>query len=265
VTEGYCVWVYAVGEDVDPGGLIGVGGGAVRPVAAAGLVAVVGSVPPEEFGQAALRRNLEDLEWLEQTARAHHAVIEAVAKDRTVVPMRLATVYTSDEGVADMLRARAADLRQALARMTGHGEWGVKAYLATQPEKPRVVEDDGQQGPGAAYLKRRRAELAARQDTRQQALASAEAIYRELENLAASARLYPPQPPEITGQSNVMVLNAAYLVPDDRADDFARAVTDLATRHPSVQLAFTGPWPPYSFTGRAQTQGGPEEETEEEK
>ena len=36
---------------------------------------------------------------------------------------------------------------------------------------------------------------------------------------------------------------------DERTDEFAAAVTSLADRHPSIQLALTGPWPAYSFTG----------------
>jgi hypothetical protein len=259
-----CVWVYAVGDDAAPDGvigLIGLAGRPVRPVTAHGLAAVVGDVPAGEFGQDALRRNLEDLEWLERTARTHHAIIETVAKEHTVVPMRLATVYSSDEAVAGMLEERAADFRAALTRIKGRAEWGVKAYATTQPEQ-RQSEGGRSEGgrtrtdeSGAAYLKRRRAELAARQDTRQQALASADAIYAELGRLAVAARQYPLQSPEMTGRPASMVLNAAYLVPDDRADDFADAVTGLAARHPAVQLALTGPWPPYSFV----TQPEPEE------
>jgi hypothetical protein len=250
VTSDNCVWVYAVADDIDPAGLIGIGGAAVRRVAEAGLAAVVSSVPSGQFGEAALRRNLEDMSWLEQTARAHHAVIEAVAKERTAVPMRLATVYTSDDGVAEMLRDRAADLRQALAKITARGEWGVKIYLAKDQAPDRQPEKAQDEKPGAAYLKRRKAELNARQDARQQALTSAEAIYHELSRLADAARTYPPQSPEIAGSPTSMVLNAAYLVPDDRADDFAAAVTGLAAKHPSVQLSLTGPWPPYSFVSQ---------------
>jgi gas vesicle protein GvpL/GvpF len=260
VTEGPCVWVYGVSDDAAPaftGGPIGVGGSAVRPVSAAGLTAIVGSVAQSEFGEAALRRNLEDLEWLERTARAHHEVIETVAKERTVVPMRLATVYSSDEAAAGMLRERVADLRQALTRLAGCSEWGVKAYVARPDDGA-----DGQQpetgdpasGPGAAYLRRRRAQLAAHRDARQEALASAQAVHDELERLAASARLYPSQSPEIAGHSGSMVLNAAYLVPDDRAEEFAAAVTELAARHGALQLTLTGPWPAYSFVGRDETE-----------
>jgi hypothetical protein len=260
VTESPCVWIYAIADDAAPpytGGQIGVGGGAVRPLLAAGLTALVGSVVRSEFGEAALRQNLEDLEWLERTARAHHEVIETVAKERPVVPMRLATVYSSDEAAAGMLRERATDLRQALIRLTGRSEWGVKAYVAMPDDGA-----DGQQpetgdpsaGPGAAYLSRRRAQLAARRDARQEAVASAQAVHAQLDRLSASARLYPPQSPEMTGHSGSMVLNAAYLVADDRAEEFGAAVTELAARHGALQLTLTGPWPAYSFVGRDGTQ-----------
>lgn len=254
-----CVWVYAIADDAGPpfaGGLIGVGGGAARPVRTMGLMAIAGSVAQSEFDEAALRRNLEDLDWLEQTARAHHEVIETVAKERTVVPMRLATVYSSDDAVAAMLQERAADLRKALARLTGRSEWGVKAYLAAPADQAdgQESEPDGKAlGPGAAYLRRRRAQLAARQDARQEALASAQALHAELDRLSVAARLYPPQPPEIAARSASMVLNAAYLVADEQAGQFEAAVTELAARHRSLQLTLTGPWPAYSFVGQDET------------
>jgi Gas vesicle synthesis protein GvpL/GvpF len=259
VTDSPSVWIYAVTDDAAPaftGGQIGVGGDVVRPVIAAGLTAIIGSVARSEFGEAALRQNLEDLEWLERTARAHHEVIETVAKERTVVPMRLATVYSSDEAAAGMLRERVADLRQTLTRLAGCSEWGVKGHVAMPDDHAdgQQPEADGPSvGLGAAYLRRRRAQLAARQDARQEAVASAQAVHTELGRLAASARLYPPQSPEIAGHSGLMVLNAAYLVADDQAEEFGAAVTELAARHGALQLTLTGPWPAYSFTGRNET------------
>lgn len=44
-----------------------------------------------------------------------------------------------------------------------------------------------------------------------------------------------------------MVLNAAYLVDDDRADDFRAAVRRLGEARPRIRLRLTGPWAPYSF------------------
>jgi hypothetical protein len=77
-------------------------------------------------------------------------------------------------------------------------------------------------------------------------------VYAELCRFSVSARLYPPQAPEITGHSASMVLNAAYLVADERAAEFGAAVTELAAGHPSLQVALTGPWPAYSFAGQSE-------------
>lgn len=252
MAESGWVWVYGVvGRAMSGDGAIGVGGSPVRMITAAGLTAIVGDVGEVEYGAAALRRNLEDLDWLARTARAHHAVLATAAEQGPVVPMRLATLYTSDAGVADMLRERADDLRSALGLIRARSEWGVKAYASSsapagedeRPADPRAA------GAGAAYLRRRGAQLTASKHARQEAVASASAVYNELSQFAVSSRLYPPQAPDLAGQSTPMILNAAYLVADERAGEFTAAVADLTARHRSVELAMTGPWPAYSFVG----------------
>jgi hypothetical protein len=253
--DGRCLWLYAVaaGDPGPPGGdVTGVGGGQVRVVRAAGLTAIVEDVSQLEFGAAALRRNLEDLDWLDRAARAHHMVISAAAGRGPVVPMRLATVYSRDESVTGTLRERAADLYEALGRLRARSEWGVKAYAAEpDPSSADPADPAASQGhrPGAAYLQRRRTQLAASKNLLATATASARIVHAELERVSVSARLYPPQPARLAGQRATMVMNAAYLVADERADEFAVAVTGLTARHQDVRLTLTGPWPAYSFVG----------------
>jgi Gas vesicle synthesis protein GvpL/GvpF len=249
------VWLYAVtdvelpADGLTGSDLTGVGGEAVRPVRVAELTAVVSDVARAEFGETALRRNLEDLDWLGKTAREHHAVIEAVAGQGPVVPMRLATVYDSDARLAGELTERAADLHRALTRVRSSHEWGVRGHVSEPTDSQPA--DERSMSPGAAYLQRRRTQLNARENARREATRSAQAVYDELSRLAAGARLYPPQSPELTGQSAAMVLNAAYLVADDRSGEFQDQLTELARRHPALQLTLTGPWPAYSFVGEA--------------
>jgi hypothetical protein len=258
------LWVYAVAEHPFEAGLgevAGLGGTPVRAISAAGLTAVVGDVPLSEFGEVALHRNLEDMGWLEATARAHHRVIEAVAEQVPVIPMQLATVYVGDASVAALLTARQADLRDALQRTSGRQEWGVKAYAA-QPAGSAATREPaarasgppaGSGGPpagsGAAYLRRRRTELTAQRDARREVAASAEMVHAALSELATEVRLHPPQDEKLSGTRAPMLLNAAYLLEDTRGGDFAAAVTALAERLPNLRLELTGPWPPYSFTG----------------
>lgn len=262
--DGGWVWMYGVaGHDLDAlaDDVTGVDGARPRTITAAGLTAIVGDVADRDYGETALRRNLEDLDWLARTARAHHAVLEAVAERGPVVPMRLTTLFASDAGVTSTLSERADDFREALSLISERSEWGVKAY-AVKPAGP--AEESGRAaggpegpaaGPGAAYLQRRRAQLTASKDARTEALASARTVYAELSRFAVSSRLYPPQAPDLAGQQTPMVLNAAYLVADERADEFAAVMTDLTARHRFVQLTLTGPWPAYSFVGEGDGPG----------
>jgi Gas vesicle synthesis protein GvpL/GvpF len=232
--------------------LTGVGGGKLHLVAAGGLTAVAETVSLAEFGETALRRNLEDLTWLEATARAHHRVIDALASQVQLVPLRLATVYREDGSVQAMLAEHGPRLRAVLSRTASRAEWGVKAYAAQQPPAARAEDraDSRQAAPtagsGAAYLRRRRDELTASQQRRQDAMVSAQHVHAALVRLAADARLHPPQSPELTGSNSAMILNAAYLIDDQRAAGFRQAVDDLRRRLP-LRLELTGPWPPYSF------------------
>src|SRR5258708_14564510 len=95
MTEPRGVWVYAVCDDMaakDLGQLTGVGGELVRGISAHGLTAVAGDVPLAEFGESALRRNLDDVTWREATAKPHHHVIDVLAQRGPLVPIRLATL-----------------------------------------------------------------------------------------------------------------------------------------------------------------------------
>jgi Gas vesicle synthesis protein GvpL/GvpF len=249
-------WVYAVTDRYparDLSCLTGVAGAAVRAAAAAGLTALVSDVDLTEFGAEPLRRNLEDLAWLERIARAHHHVVDTLWGLASVLPMRLATVYTSKVAMAAALAARQAELEDALTRVRGRVEWGVKAYplTLTPDDDPATAgpASRGGDGAGLAYLKRRRDQLTARQRSWQDAVRSARSVHGELRRPAAEARLHPPQSPRLSGNRAAMVLNASYLVGQDSQPVFTSAVAEAAARHRGLRLELTGPWPPYSFAG----------------
>ncbi|MEH0969687.1 GvpL/GvpF family gas vesicle protein [Micromonospora sp. CPCC 205546] len=243
------VWLHGVVRDVDAALLattVGMDGAAVRAVRATGLVAVVSTAPLTEYGEEALRRNLEDLTWLERAARTHHAVVAALSRAGAVVPARLATVHHDEARVAEQLTARRVELTAVLDRLAGNDEWGVKGYVVPGAT-PRPVESAGSGGAGAAYLRRRRAQLTAREQGQRIAADAADAVHEALAGEAVAARRHPPQDRRLSGAPTAMVLNGAYLVGRDATTGFRRLVDALAGRHPEIRLELTGPWPPYSF------------------
>jgi hypothetical protein len=250
------MWLHAVTRGFDPArlaGVTGVGGAPVRAVGAAGLVALVAPVDLAEYGEEALRRNLEDLAWLESVAREHHGVADAVSRLGPAVPARLATVYRDEDRVRTMLAQRRDAFAAVLDRVAGRIEWGVKAYAATGA--PTEGSDQGSTGPspartggaGTSYLRRRRAQLLASEVAQQAAADGAEGVHRALVPHAEAARRHPPQDRRLSGVADWMVLNGAYLVAAKRAGEFADRVNALAERYRAVRLELTGPWPPYSF------------------
>ena len=263
-TERRGLWIYAICRQIDETSLqslVGVGGAAVTAVTASGLTAVAESVGLDEFGEQALRANLEDMGWLEATARAHHAVIDAVARRTPVVPMRLATVYSGEAGVQAMLTARSAEIFGVLDRITSRSEWGVKAFAVAGSRDDAAGSAgaaDRSAGSGAAYLRRRRDALSAQQQGRRQAVVDAERVHDGLSKISVAARLHAPQASQLTGTAEPMVLNAAYLTGDRQDETIRQAVTGLAEQCSAVRLELTGPWPPYSF---ADMRGRPDDDT----
>lgn len=248
-SPGVGVWLHGVAREVDPALLAataGMDGAPVRAVRAAGLVAVVSAAPLSEYGEEALRRNLEDLAWLERAARTHHAVVAALSRDGAVVPARLATVHHDDARVAGQLTARRVELTTVLDRLAGHDEWGVKGYVVPGAT-PRTAESVGSGGAGAAYLRRRRAQLTAREEGQRIAADAASAVHEALAGHAVAVRRHPPQDRRLSGAPTAMVLNGAYLVGQGSVAGFRQLVGALAGRHPEIRLELTGPWPPYSF------------------
>lgn len=266
------LWVYALTRGPLPDSWsdrpTGVGGTAVEAVEAAGLVALVGRVDPGEYGAEALHRNLSDLPWLEATARAHHEVTAAAWRHGPVVPVRLATVYRTEEAIRAVLTDRRTELCEVLEQITGRAEWGVKGYATrTSAEGLHAAArptDAGRPanapGAGADYLRRRRASLAAAEAAQDAAARSAAAVHAELTRYAESARRHRPQERALSGVSDWMALNGAYLVATTREEEFHDVVRELRTRHPALRLDLTGPWPPYSFAVLADGVAGSAEE-----
>lgn len=251
------LWLYGVVPDVRPAvppSVAGVAGGPVHTVRAADLTAVVSDVSLAEYGEEPLRHNLEDAAWLERVVRAHHTVVDALARGGPVVPARLATVYVDQDRIARLLTERHAEFAAALERVADRTEWGVKGYaVPPDTERPEQAEQPDQTGdggrPGIAYLNKRRMRLAALAEARRAAGSEAAAVHSELVAHAVAARRYATQAGRLPGADPAVLFNGAYLVDTARADEFVELVAALERSHPALRLEITGPWPPYSFVG----------------
>jgi hypothetical protein len=237
----------------------GVAGGAVDTVADAELTLIVSRVPRAQFDAERLRANLNDLAWLERTAREHEAVLDDVLASTTVVPLRLCTIFDDIDGGRRMLQRERDVLVRALAQLDGREEWGVK-LLVDGDRLAATAAPDGDQAHGeggAAYLARRRHERQAREAARSLAAQIVDDIDTTLRMHAIASVRLPAQNRELSGYTGEMVLNCAYLVDADEVDALRATAEELQQRYDDygAQLVLTGPWPPYNFAaGRSESQ-----------
>ncbi|RWA22805.1 GvpL/GvpF family gas vesicle protein [Mycolicibacterium elephantis] len=232
------------------GGLRGVADEPVHVVSADDLAAVVGTVDLDEFGKDALSRNLEDLDWVAQKARAHDAVISAVARSGSVIPVRMATVYRDGSRVREMLIHRRLDFEATLERLCGRLEVGVKVY--GDPKRLGTTDSDHdatEKLSGTAYLMRRRQALVSREEAYRLAAVEAERIHGMLMRHAVDGRRKPPPARVLSGRDDMIVLNGTYLVDSDAVGLFRETAAALVMSTDKLSVETTGPWPPYSFAG----------------
>ena len=233
------------------------GSGLVVEVTEAGLTALISAVAGTDFDEHALRAHMADMTWVQDTARRHERVIEAVAVSATVIPMRMCTVYPSEHEVRELLRREARALREALRHLAGKTEWGVKVFThrppRVGPERRRDVEatagvSSATDGATAAAGERR-ALQAARADAARRAEDAAGHVHDVLCAVASDALIVPSHTFGQREHAGELLLNGVYLVGDVEQEDFCAQARSLSRSFSGlgIELEITGPWPAYNF------------------
>jgi len=154
----------------------------------------------------------------------HEEVVEALMRDRDLLPVRFGTRLPDEAAAARAVADRREALAVALQRVRGAVELAVR--LLAEAEGGQEAEAPA---GGADYMQQRRA-----------AAEVAAAIHAPLSRLA---RASAERPSPVRNE----VLRAAYLVDREAVERFGHAVAGLQREHPRLRILCTGPWPPYSF------------------
>jgi hypothetical protein len=164
--------------------------------------------------------------------REHERVVEELMAERPLLPLRFGSVMPDESELRDLLAARQSEFEAALARVRGHVELGVRAS-AGGPRGTSSAADGGAAAelPGSAYLSRK---LAAKRLAQQ--------LHDALAPAADDAHFRMGRDDGYAG---------AYLVERAAVHEFCSRVDELRVEHPGLEIALTGPWPPYSFTEAA--------------
>jgi gas vesicle protein GvpL/GvpF len=209
------------------------------------LWAIVQSVPESQYGEAALARGLQKLDWVGPLAIAHERVIESFLSSRALLPMQLFTLFTSDARVVEHVRSDRARIVRILKRIEEKVEWGLR--LTWNEKAVREKAASKQARTGTEFLARKRDILDVNRTRLAEARKTADRVYTAMGRQAAASQRRTGM--ERAAPGSRLLLDAAFLVPAAKSRTFKSAirqhVRDL--RASGVEVSLTGPWPAYNF------------------
>jgi Gas vesicle synthesis protein GvpL/GvpF len=230
----YVYGIVAAEHPCDIRGVTGVGGASspLRRLDAGRTAAVIGDAPPD------LRARRRDV-------LAHQEVVDMLAAQGTVLPMRFGVLARDEKSLRDEL-VEESDTHLAMLRdLEGLLEYNIKAFVDDDELIRHVALNDKH----IRWLRSRTTETvddriklgeAVAESVQVQQHAIAEHILESLERKAVRSSGGPP----VKG----VALNASFLIHRASLAGFNQAIDDLAAGlGPTIRLQRTGPLPPYSF------------------
>jgi len=230
------------------------------------LEVVASKVFIEEFSSEEIQKKAqEDLIWIKEKALAHEKVIEeAMRKDDKIIsliPMRFGIIFKEKSGLEETLGGYYSKIKEALNRIRGKQEWGVKVYLKDKEkfeqvikEKNEVIKEKEKEiaslPEGIAFFMEEELKEVISREVGEELNNTVEVLFEGLKKQAIDATKCKILGKELTGRCEPMVLNSAYLIPEEKIEDFKEKAEGLnqEIQAKGFYLEYSGPWPAYNFT-----------------
>lgn len=231
------------------------------------LEAIVSAVSLREFASEEIQKRAgEDLAWIKEKAVTHEKIIEEVMKlDKqfiNLIPIRFGTVFKEQVGLEKTLKKEYFKLKEILDRNRGKLEWSVKVYLKERRKIEQIIEDRNE------VIKAKKKEIASlpegmaffrEEELRDEIVREfdkelneiVEFIFANFKKHAVRSVNNKILAKEISGKREAMILNAAYLLPEEKTDGFKKEIETLNREMETkgLYLEYSGPWPVYNFSG----------------
>jgi len=238
--------------------LKGIAENSVRTIVGDGLAALVSMVATPADGTS-FEEELQDPEQAKRLILDHHRVLQSLLDVQTVLPMRFGALFTDDERVSEVLRDHRQGLLDALDRVEGAREWGVKIFcdrsilsLHLGKASPAVLAAQSElaaAAQGRAFFLQRRIERLGEEEAERAIAEAAEESRLQLCEVARADASMKLQPAAVHGRPDDMVWNNAFLVARADEERFFAAIDELLTANRPLGFHYeiNGPWPPFSF------------------
>jgi hypothetical protein len=225
-----------------------------------GLYVIFKLVREEEFSEENLKKNINNIEWLEVNARDHIEVIQLIMKTTSVVPFRFGTLFQTEENLRRFVTTYSSSLIENLELADQKEEYAVKVFcdrmkLADKiddlsPEAAMLENQIMASSPGRAFLLKKKKNETVEREIDLLYKRYSQLLFNEISQFSSQAVLANLLPKDFTGRDEDMILNAAFLVITGIVKDFESIIYQVKQKYApiGIDIEVTGPWPPFSFT-----------------
>ncbi|HEX2224580.1 MAG TPA: GvpL/GvpF family gas vesicle protein [Thermoanaerobaculia bacterium] len=211
----------------------------------------VADAPLSQYSAEAIEPKLQDLGWVSDRALPHEAVIEFFTRGGTVLPMKLFTLFSSDEKAREHVLGQRERISRVLDKVEGCAEWGIRVRLDEARAREilsRQLQQTGTDGSGTGFLLRKKKEQEIARGLSGRLRAEMDGVFTELSRVAVDSLRR-----EIAEGGEKLLLDAAFLVHSRHTGEFEGIVQRCAEllAEDACEVTLTGPWPAYHFLGEA--------------
>jgi len=264
------LYLYCLREKVEGNPLISIKGiygkGDMFVLPYGELEAVVSRVSLEEFDSGAIQiKAQEDLTWIKEKAVIHERVIEeAMKKDDKIlalIPMRFGTIFKEEARLKETLDKDYEKIKQVFDKIIGKQEWCLKVYLKDKKIFEQMIKEVNEAikekereiaslPEGMAFFMEEELKEIVSKEMDKELNNIVEVLFESLKKQAVQSRRNKILEKELTGRREPMVLNAAYLIPEEKIEEFKKEAERLKQeiQEKGFYPEYSGPWPAYDFT-----------------
>jgi len=227
--------------------------------------AVVSNISLEEFASEEIQKKArEDLNWIKERAIAHERVIEEAMRKNdkflSVIPMRFGAIFKEKAGLEETLNKDYSRIKEALDRVRGKQEWSVKVYLKDRKIFEQVVREKNEAikekekeiaslSEGIAFFMEEELKEVISREADKELNNITEVLFKKLGRQSVDSVKGKILGRELTGRREPMVLNSAFLIPEEKIVNFKEEAEELdqEIETKGFYLEYSGPWPPFNF------------------
>ncbi|MEI6692578.1 MAG: GvpL/GvpF family gas vesicle protein [Chlorobium sp.] len=194
------------------------------------------------------RQDKNDISINKEDVLTYSKIIENIAQNLTILPMRYNSLVASDNEVINILTKNYSSFNDAIKTLYNKDEYSIRFLSSyknstdiTIKEKNELVPDILKGDSSSKiylinkYMHHKQEELHTQYQKETQ-----EKIKSEVEKITTQVIFKKPL-------TEAIIIDLVLLIEKERKNELLQFVSDLQSIYPQHNILLTGPWPPYNF------------------